>query len=58
MSNSKLLRPVSYCLSAALLLTVATSGDTFAASPEVPPGLAKKDPAGVPPGQAKKSILK
>ena len=57
MSNSKLLRSVSYCLSAALLLSVATTGATFAASPEVPPGLAKKDPPGVPPGQAKKSII-
>jgi len=31
MSNSNLLRSASYCLSAALLLTVATSADTFAA---------------------------
>ena len=57
MSSSNSLRSVGYCLSAALLLTVATSGVTFAAPPEIPPGLAKKDPAGVPPGQAKKSVL-
>ena len=34
MSNSNPLRSVSYCLSAALLLTVATSGVTFAAPPD------------------------
>ena len=48
--------PLSYCLSAALLLAVATSGNALAAAPEAP-GLAKKDPPGVPPGQAKKGIL-
>ena len=57
MHHNSILRSAGNCLSAALLLTVATSGVTFAAPPEVPPGLAKKDPAGVPPGQAKKNIL-
>jgi pimeloyl-ACP methyl ester carboxylesterase len=57
MSNSNLLRSACYCLLTALLLTVATSGNTFAAPPEVPPGLADKNPPGVPPGQAKKSVL-
>jgi hypothetical protein len=49
-------RSASYCLSAAFLFAVATSGVTIAA-PQDAPGLAKKDPSGVPPGQAKKSIL-
>jgi pimeloyl-ACP methyl ester carboxylesterase len=57
MSNGNLLRSAFYCLLTALLLTVATSGNTFAAPPDGPPGLAKRDPAGVPPGQAKKNVL-
>ena len=57
MRNNPLLRSAGFCLSAALLLAVAMSGHAFAAPPDVPPGLAKKDPSGVPPGQAKKSIL-
>jgi hypothetical protein len=41
MSNSNLLRAVSYCLSTALLLTVATSADTFAAPPDHAKGKGK-----------------
>ena len=40
MSNRNLLRSASYCLSAALLLAVATSGDTFAAKPDKTKGKA------------------
>jgi pimeloyl-ACP methyl ester carboxylesterase len=57
MCDTSLLRSAGYCLSAALFLAISTSGVTFAAQPDVPPGLATKDPPGVPPGQAKKSIL-
>ena len=46
MSNRNFLRSAGYCLSAALLLAVATSAGTFAAPPDVPPGLAKKGPTG------------
>jgi hypothetical protein len=41
MSNSNLSRAVSYCLWAALLLTVATSADTFAAPPDHAQGKGK-----------------
>jgi hypothetical protein len=41
MHHNSILRFAGNCLSAALLLTVATSGDTFAAKPFLPPGQAK-----------------
>ena len=41
MSNRNLLRSASYCLSAALLLTVVTSADTFAAPPDQAQGKGK-----------------